>query len=118
MDKDTKATRLERTHRHAMRAKRLWVSQRTSCNDPLAWTAEIQAHPLGHFRKYSGGGCRGSKKAAACSSKMGSCCKGGFRRTVRQRIAGKRLSAAWTKWVRCGAADDFVEGRLARLRFG
>ena len=116
MDKDTKATRLERTRRHATRAKRLWVRQRTYLATPDE-RAEYEAHPLGHFRKSSGAGCRGSKKAAACSSKMGSCCKGGFRRTVRQRIAGKRLSAAWTKWVHCGAADDFVEGRLARLRF-
>jgi len=109
-----KAARMARTLRHAMRAKRLWVRQRTSFNESPERRAEAYAHGLGHFRKYSGAGCRGSKKGSAHSSKMGSCCKGGFRRTVRERIDAHRLCRDWKAWVRENAPDDFVEGQIVR----
>lgn len=70
-----------------------------------------------HFRKDKSLGCRGSKKGAAGTSKLGSCCKGGFelRPTVAHRHDARRLCRDWERWG--GAWDDFCESRrLGRWR--
>ena len=102
--------RRTKTWQHCVRAKRLWVRIRTYYATPDE-LAEAEAHPLGHFRKSSGAGCRGSKKGGH-SPKFGSCCKTGnsYRDSVVERIAGRPLVAR-------GRRADVSQRRLTATTF-
>ena len=101
--------RFEYTLRHCIRAKRVWFRSRFWSWDSPEDKADNRSYPLGHFRKSSGAGCRGSKKGSRHSPKFGSCCKSGFnyRRTVQDRIEARRICKAWTEWVQLHDGDDF-----------
>jgi hypothetical protein len=103
--------RFEYTLRHCLRAKALWMRHRIWWVNlsPEKKMAKV-SRALGYFRKNTGAGCRGSKKGSASSSKMGSCCKGGYRETVRARHAARRLCKAWTSWA--ASVDDFNDSRF------